>query len=149
MERSQTKEPGSIQLSTWRDSSPPSAEGDPTHLEVIGIILGAIAAIATGLTLADKFNVFGTNPEQLWWWERLPIPTSQLPPATFKPPPEYVPPPTPTVRAETPKMYEITASEVRRPALEGWRVVFPLEGEIKDEEVDYEYPETYPAIRPP
>lgn len=37
-------------------------------------ILGGV-----GLTIADKFNAFGWNPEQKWFWERSPF--VQAPPA--------------------------------------------------------------------
>jgi len=111
------------------------------------VVLGTIAAVATGVTLLDKFNVFGGNPEGKWWWERLwaPSPTTRLPPATYTPPPEYVPPPTPTVRAKGEKRYLVTGKETVE--VIGAGEIFPLSGAAK-EEPSYEYPETYPAIRP-
>jgi hypothetical protein len=33
------------------------------------LVIGAVGAVA--VTVADKFNLFGINPSQTWWWQRM------------------------------------------------------------------------------
>lgn len=54
---------------------------------MIGKILAVGAVSAALITVADKYNLLGINPNQKWWWERPPFAPQQT--ARMLP---YIPP---------------------------------------------------------
>jgi len=40
---------------------------------MIGKILAVVGIAGVGFTIADKYNVFGVNPTEKWFWERPPF----------------------------------------------------------------------------